>query len=614
VACAGDKQASHAEYNWVPKNLVVAIPDGVAGEHASFTTVGSIAMQGFRRAEPQLGEVAVVIGLGLIGQILVQILRAAGVRVVGVDVSPQRCALAVESGASAAAVPGGDEYTEMKGTLAALTGGHGADHVFLTTGTSERDPVLMAADLARDRARIVDIGKTNLDLPWNAYYDKELEMRFSRSYGPGRYDPNYEERGIDYPIGYVRWTERRNMGSFLDLLAEQRIDLGPLLTGIHEFERAGEVYQQLHEGSLGGIANVFRYPDDAPTERVVRPSSNGHRRIVGGDAAVRVGVIGAGNYASTMLLPHLKERDDVELVTVATRTGLSAATAQHRFGFEAMTTDNAAVLDDPTIHAVLIATRHESHAAIAAAALEAGKAVFVEKPPAVDDQQLQLLVDTIERSGNDRLMVGYNRRFAPLLGEMRSTWGRSTGPEVVDYVVNAGRLEAGSWYLDTERQGTRFVGEGGHFVDTVSWWIGCAPVEVTARSTGDDLDNLIATVVFEDGSIATLSYLTGGTTKYPKETMSVFGGGRVARFVNFRGAEVWSAKGKRERMRALKGVDKGQSRQVAAFIEAVRTGGPMPITLSSLLSTSRVTFAVTESIVNGATTTVAPARPAEPAR
>jgi predicted dehydrogenase len=599
VACAGDKNASHAEYNWVPKNLVVPVPDRVSSEHAAFTTVGSIALHGFRRSEAVLGETAVVIGLGLIGQLLVQIIHAAGVKVVGVDVSPDRCHLAMKLGAVAAATPGSDDYASLREVLSGLTGGHGADHVFLTVGTSERDPVLMAAELARDRATVVDIGKTNLDLPWNSYYEKELEMRFSRSYGPGRYDPLYEERGVDYPIGYVRWTERRNMAAFLDLVADGRIDLAPLLSGVHPFDRAVEVYGRLHEGTLGGIANVFTYPVEARVERTItrpRPVPT----VVGGDGAVRIGMIGAGNYASTMLLPHLTGRDDVELRTVATQTSLSAATAQTKFGFRSMTTDNAAVLEDPEIEAVVIATRHESHAAIAAQALEAGKAVFVEKPPAVDRAQLDHLLATIERTGNDRLMVGYNRRFAPLLVDLARSWGRRTGPMAVQYSINAGRLESGSWYADAETQGTRFVGEGGHFVDTVSWLIGARPVAVSASAAGEDPDNVIATISFDDGSVGVVAYLTDGSSRFPKEVLTVSGGARTGHFLNFRSAEVWSG-GKRRKLRSIKGVDKGQQAQLDAFVGAVRRGEPMPIGLDSLVSTSLVTFAVTEAVVSGRT-------------
>jgi predicted dehydrogenase/threonine dehydrogenase-like Zn-dependent dehydrogenase len=600
VACAGDQYAHHAEFNWVPTNLCVAVPEGVAPEVAAFATVGSIALHGFRRSGAVLGETAVVIGLGLVGQLLVQILRSAGVRVVGVDVSAERCDLAVKMGATAAAAPGSAEFEPLREALANLTDGAGADHVFLTAGTTERDPVLLAAELARDRATVVDIGKTNLDLPWNSYYDKELEVRLSRSYGPGRYDPSYEERGVDYPIGYVRWTERRNLGAFLGLVAEGRVDLVPLISEVFDFDQAVEVYDRLHDGSLGGIGNVFRYQAaNLPQREVRQPAGTARRAVAAGDL-VRLGVIGCGNYASTMLLPHLAGRDDVELATVVTRSALSAATAARKFGFGTTATDLDGLLADERVPAVLIATRHESHAALVVRALEAGKAVLVEKPLAVDRAQLDSVAAAVAASGNDRLMVGYNRRFAPMLGALRASFGPLHHPVVVDYTVNAGRLEPDSWYGDFELQGSRFVGEGGHFVDTVSWWLGADPIEVSATVVGADPDNLVCRLVYPDGSVATISYLTEGDTGYPKETFTVVGDGRVARLSNFRRAGIYRGGRKRRIRSGLAGaVDKGQRRQLDAFIEAVRRGSPMPIPFESLLRTSEATFAVAPAAASG---------------
>ena len=339
VACGGNQFALHAEYNWVPRNLCVAVPENVSQLHAAFTTVGAIAMQGFRQSDARLGETACVIGLGLVGQILVQILRAAGVQVVGVDVSKERCELAERSGAAACGVPGDPSFDRTKAKLEALSAGAGADHVFLTAGGDTNRPVEIAAELARDRARVVDIGKCKLDLPWNAYYEKELDLRFSRSYGPGRYDPNYEERGIDYPIGYVRWTERRNMECVLELVAAGRLDFDAITSDVVPFDDAAAVYEKINRGELQGLGVVFRYPLQGsalealsvarlpPVPRLHLSASPAPR--------VRLGVIGCGNYATTMLLPHLKGRRDVELVEVATATALSAANAQAKFGFQA---------------------------------------------------------------------------------------------------------------------------------------------------------------------------------------------------------------------------------------------------------------------------------------
>ena len=598
VACGGNLYAHHAELNWVPRNLCVPVPDTVSSAEAAFTTVGAIAMQAFRQSDARLGETAVVIGLGLVGQLIVQILRSAAVHVVGIDPSAERCAMAVAAGAAEAGP--GDEPTAIERAVAALSHGSGADHVFLAASTDQREPLFTAAALARDRARIVDVGKCNLDLPWNEYYEKELDVRFSRSYGPGRYDPIYEEGGIDYPIGYVRWTERRNMGAFLDLVAQRRVDLSILEATSHPFADAASVYDQLHEGTLGGVAVLFAYePGEAPETVVTAPAPPVVSRDVRPSPVVRLGVIGAGNYASTMLLPHLVERPDIDLTAVATTTALSSATAQERFGFRAATTDYRKVLEDESINAVLIATRHDTHARIAAEALRAGKAVFVEKPLAVSPDQLAELVAVVAETGNDRIQVGFNRRFAPLLNAMRSAWGRPAGPTVFDYQVRAGALAADSWYRRTEEQGSRFVGEGCHFVDTASWWLGADPIDVIATATPDDPDNLHCTLRYPDGSLATITYLTSAAPKrYPKETITVHAAGSAARFSNFSSYDLWKG-GRRRPKRTLTGVDKGQAAQLAKFLDGVLLGTPMPIPFASLLATTDATFAAHRSAASG---------------
>jgi len=601
VACAGNQFALHAEYNWVPKNLCVAVPDNVSQLHAAFTTVGAIAMQGFRQSDARLGETACVIGLGLVGQILVQILRAAGVQVVGIDVATERCDLAERSGAAACGIPGDPSFDRTKAKLAALTGGAGADHIFLTAGGSTNQPVEVAAELARDRARVVDIGKCRLDLPWKAYYEKELDVRFSRSYGPGRYDPNYEERGIDYPIGYVRWTEGRNMQAVLDLLAAGRLDFDAITSDVVPFGDAVATYEKLNRGELQGLGVVFAYPlQGSAVDPVARPQAlpvpRLHLRPSPTDR-VRLGVIGCGNYATTMLLPHLKGRRDVELVEVATATALSAANAQAKFGFARVSTDFQNLLADPDIDAVLIATRHDSHAVMVCEALRAGKAVFVEKPLAVTAEQLAAVRDAIAETGNHRLMVGFNRRFARALTDLRAAWAACGGPQVVNYTVNAGTLEAGSWYGQVVAHGTRFAGEGGHFVDTVSWWLGADPLTAQAIATPGDADNLIALLTYPEGSIAKIAYVTTGDPRYPKEVLEVFGDGKVARMDNFKRTEIW--RGGKCRTTRAGAVDKGQKRELEAFIQAVRTAADMPVAFDSLIATTACTLAVGRSIASG---------------
>ncbi|MFF3450217.1 bi-domain-containing oxidoreductase [Streptomyces sp. NPDC002667] len=610
VACAGNEHALHAELNWVPKNLYAPVPDGLAPRHAAFGTVGSIAMQGVRQGESRLGEVALVIGLGLIGQLVVQLLTASGVRVVGADPDPARCELAERLGAAACGDPAS---AAVENAVAELTGGHGVDQVYLAAGGGSNQPVELAARLSRDRGRVVDIGKCRLDLPWNAYYEKELDVRFSRSYGPGRYDPAYELEGRDYPIGYVRWTERRNLACFLDLVARGSVDVEPLVSHVADFDDAVETYQNLKDGSLKAVAVLFRYPGDtteaeaeAPEVAVPAVRRGGAEVSAPARAAktpVRLAFVGAGNYATSMLLPHLAQRDGIELSTVVTTTALSAANAQRKFGFAEATTDLDAVLGDKSVDAVFVVTRHSSHAELTRKALLAGKTVFVEKPLALTEDELAGVLAAVEESGNDRLQVGFNRRFSPLLQEARKRFGARTGPASLRYLVNAGQLTHGSWYLQQGTEGSRFAGEGGHFVDTASWLLGADPVSVyaVAPSGNEDLQIVLG---YPDGSTAAISYVTTGAPGFPKETLDLVADGKVLRLDDFVRASVYGRK-RWVSSRLPKARDKGQSAELAAFVKAVRTGGPMPVPLESLVATTAATLAVQAGLAAGAPVTLA---------
>jgi len=628
VACAGNEFALHAEVNWVPRNLCVAVPAGVAPQLASFATVGAIAMHGVRRSEPQLGDTACVVGLGLVGQLTVQLLVAAGVQVVGLDVVADRCRLAEKAGAIACDTPDPQGIERIERVLGGLTEGRGADHILLTAGGTSNGPVEAAARLARDRARVVDVGKLKLDLPWNAYYDKELDVRFSRSYGPGRYDATYELDGIDYPAGYVRWTERRNLQSFLDLLARGSLPVELLVSGTFPVTDAPGVYQRLKDGELPGIGFLFDYPEvdtDASAMSWSAPQASttgagAHRRATAPQApatasvktqvraretrpvaTVRVGFVGAGNYASSMLLPHLMKLPDVELAQVVTNSSLSAANAQRRFGFEQASTDLDRLLYDDSLDAVFIVTRHHDHAELVCRSLEAGKATFVEKPLALTDDQLAQVLDTVKATGNDRLMVGFNRRFAPLLTDLRRRFGPVPAGATVRYLVNAGTLGAKSWYNNEELEGSRFVGEGGHFLDTAGWWLDADPVEVYATAAGSPSDLHVA-VRYDNGSLATIDYVTHGNPRFPKETFEASGARRSARLDNFVKATVWTGRHHRTR-RSFGSVDKGQAAQVAAFIDAVGSAAPMPIPLGSLTATTSATLAVQRSLTGRAPVT-----------
>jgi predicted dehydrogenase len=480
--------------------------------------------------------------------------------------------------------------------------------VFLAAGGSASGPVEAAAKLARDRARVVDIGKMKLDLPWNAYYDKELDVRFSRSYGPGRYDDRYELEGIDYPAGYVRWTEKRNLESFLDLLARNQVEVASLIEGVFPMADAAKVYGDLKSGALKAVGVLLEYPvpaEDEPapaTSRVLRgaaPTASARRPTAAktGKARVSIGFIGAGNYASSMLLPHLARLSTVRLAHVATTKSLSAVNAQRKFGFTTASTTADAVLSDEAVDAIFIVTRHATHAQLVCRALETGKAVFVEKPLALTREQTDRIADTIVKTGNDRLMVGFNRRFAPLLVAMKKDFGGGASSSVTRYLVNAGPLAKDSWYLNEAAEGSRFTGEGGHFIDTLSWWADSLPGEAYAVR-GPRHGDVNATFRFANGSSGSIAYLTGGSVRFPKETMDATGAGRSARLDNFKEAVVWSGRGK-SATKARGGQDKGQRAEMESFVDAVRTGGPMPIAADSLLATTRATIAAGESLLSG---------------
>jgi predicted dehydrogenase/threonine dehydrogenase-like Zn-dependent dehydrogenase len=604
VACAGNEQALHAEYNFVPVNLCAKVPAGVVPEHAAFATVASIAMHGVRRAEVQLGETAAVIGLGLVGQLVVRLLVAAGTQVIGIDPVKDRCTLAEKAGATFAGSP--DDLDSLVSRLGAITSGRGADHVFLAAGGHTNGPVEAAVKLARDRGRVVDIGKMKLDLPWNAYYEKELDVRFSRSYGPGRYDSRYELEGVDYPVGYVRWTEKRNLESFLELLARNSLEVATLIDKVAPFEEAPQVYGDLKEGTLKAVGVLLEYPvpavgDPRPATSTVLPgrSLSGGTKPAKGAAKdkVLIGFVGAGSYASSMLLPHLAKLPAAELAHVATTKSLSAVNAQRKFSFGTASTDSAKIFEDESLDAIFIVTRHATHAKLVCRALETGKAVFVEKPLALTRAEADEIEQAITKTGNDRLMVGFNRRFAPLLTAMRKDFGAGAGAATTRFLVNAGPLAADSWYRNTEAEGSRFLGEGGHFIDTLTWWAGSLPEEVYAVG-GTDSEDVQATFRFANGATGTIAYLTDGNARYPKETMDVTGGGRSARLDNFRSGSVWTARGQ-STTKARGGQDKGQRTEMAQFVEAVRTGGPMPISAAELLAVTRATIAAGESLLSG---------------
>lgn len=608
VACAGAGYANHAEAVWVPMNLAVPVPHGVPLEAAAFTTVGAIALQGVRQAAPTLGEWVAVIGLGLVGQLAIQLLKAAGCRVVAIDLDPKKVALAESLGADLGLIRGSQEQSLLptkgggKGPMPAVleaTGGFGIDAALVTAATRSNDPVLLAGELCRDRGRIVVLGMVSLDVPWNDFYHKELEIRLSRSYGPGRYDPSYEEGGNDYPIGYVRWTENRNMGEFLNLVAAGKVRVEPLITHRFPFEAATDAYAIIAgERKEPYLGIVLQYPETPHLSARVSLRSMGG---LGDDGAkpVRAGFIGAGNFARTVLLPKLTPDGGVTLTGVATASGSSARYVADRFGFGYCTSNSRELLEDPQTNTLFIATRHQTHARLAREGLEQGKAVFVEKPLALTIEELREVI-AVAREPGARLMVGFNRRFSPLVAFLRDAIHRTGAPAAMVYRVNAGPLPHDHWHRDAS-EGGRLLGEGCHFLDLLIHLARSRPETVYAVSVGKEagatVDSFAITLTFENGTIGQVLYAGNGDPSFPKERLELFAGGTAALLDDYRRAEVTS--GGKSRLMKLPRQDKGHAEELRRFIEAIRTGGPMPIPLEELALTSLVSILAVRSIQTG---------------
>ncbi|MEK6303253.1 MAG: bi-domain-containing oxidoreductase [Acidobacteriota bacterium] len=600
VACAGGGYATHAEVIFVPKNLCCKVPEGVSLDAAAYTTVGAIALQGVRQADPRLGESVAVIGLGLVGQLAVQLLKAAGCRVLGVDIDPAACELAKASGADAVAI----DNESARAACEALTEGRGVDCILITAATKSSEPIELAAELARDRARVVVVGLVGMDVPRHSFYAKELELRLSRSYGPGRYDPGYEEKGNDYPIGFVRWTEKRNMEAFLRLVAERKIDTDLLTTHRFKVADALDAYNLiLNRDGERCCGVLLEYPGQtAHPSSIQLPRT---RAAVSGD--VGVSFIGAGNFARGVLLPIVKRAAKLNLRGVAAATGLSAKNASEQFGFRYATTDYREILKDDESKVVFIATRHDSHARMAAEALNLSKHVFVEKPLATNIDELREVV-AAARESEGLLMVGYNRRFAPIAREIKERFSKRSGPMTIVYRVNAGQLPAEHWTHDGTEGGGRIIGEVCHFIDFVQFLTGALPERVTAtgvpqaQSAGLVDDSVIISLRMSEGSVASIVYTASGDNSVPKEHVEIFCDRSVARIDDFKSG-VFIRGGKTTRLGGSS-QDKGHAAELSAFLDAVRNATEAPIALDSLVATSLACFAAVDSLLSGGTTTV----------
>jgi len=619
VACAGGGYAVHAEYVTVPRNLLVPLPDEVDFESAAFATLGAIALHGFRLAEAQLGERVAVVGLGLLGLLAVEIAQAAGCQVLGVDLDAGRVDLACRLGAQAVL------REQAAEAAASFSHGRGCDAVLICADTPSADPVELAGVLARDRARVIAIGAVGLQIPRKIYYEKELTFLNSRSYGPGRYDPSYEEGGHDYPIGYVRWTEGRNLEAMVDLLASRRLDVKPLITHRFPIGQAPLAYE-LITGKKGEpfLGVLLTYPESVdqgdprdkeieqkvvPFSTPLRSQDTGQPRVVADEA--RLGVLGAGNFATAVMLPAMRKMSGLQLVGIASASGASAQHAASKFGFRWASSDEAQIINDPQINTVAILTRHNLHARQVLAALAAGKHVFCEKPLALSVEELEKIAQSLFRplspATSPLLTVGFNRRFAPLARQMKDFIDGRKEPLAAHYRANAGYIPLNHWTHDLQQGGGRIVGEACHFIDFLTFLVGAPPSAVTAQALPDAgryrEDNVIMTFSFPDGSLGTVSYLANGDKAFPKERVEVFSGGRVAVLDDYRSLEIVQ-NGTRKAYRSRLRQDKGHRLEWQAFVAAILADGPPPIPYEHIFGVMRATFAAVEALRSNRSLTI----------
>ena len=673
VACAGAGYANHAEIVFIPKNLTVRIPDEVDFESASFATLGAVALQGLRLAEVQLGETVAVIGLGLVGLLTFQLAKAAGCRVLGMDPNSARTELARQLGIDAVAA----SADGLSSIVYRLSSNHGADKVIITASTKSNESVILAGEVARDRGIVVAVGAIGLEIPRKTYYEKELTFRVSRAYGPGRYDPDYEEKGQDYPIGYVRWTENRNMEAFVQQLAGGKVNVKPLVTHRFPIEEASKAYDlitgKVKEDYLGILLTYPEQPDlgrvspkrsalslerssilppgQRPYGAGGHPPSSHRARGPTGPAAIlhpiRIGLLGAGEFAKGTLLPAMKKVPEIEFAGVCTATGISAQHVARKFGFRFATTDENEILNDPNINTVVVATRHHLHARQVIAALRAGKHVFVEKPLCINEAELKEIVETYsvicsqhEESSTRNLqpsilhppssigdqspslsnqnsasnlqpsasslqpvlMVGFNRRFAPMARQLKDFLKEVNEPLVMHYRINAGYIPPDHWVHDPEQGGGRIIGEVCHFVDFLTFLAGALPRQVHAKALPNSGhyrdDNLAITIEFANGSLGIITYVANGDKSFPKERVEVFGGSAVAVLDNFRQLELVRG-GRHKVVRSWLGKDKGHGAEWEVYIQNISSGCESPIPFEEIVCVTLCTFLAVKSLKDG---------------
>ena len=596
VACAGAGHAMHAEVACIPRLLLARIPSfEVSFDQAAATTLGTVALHGIRTADAKLGDVVGVIGLGLLGQLTVQILKAAGCRVIGMDLVRERVDLALRFGADAASA----SSTGFLDACMQHSGGRGADAILVTAQSSGSDPVNLAANAARDRAVIVAVGVVGMELARRTFYEKELDFRLSRSYGPGRYDAAYEQKGIDYPIGYVRWTETRNMEAFLHLLAERKVNVDALITHRFPIQQAQLAYDLIGGESREPFLGVLiTYPEhEAETVQIPTRRPVEVRSALKADS-ISIGLLGAGSFALGTLLPTIRKVGGSTMVGICSAGGSHSHHAAKKFGFRYAAKDEASLIAAPDVNVIVVTTRHHLHSRQVIAALNAGKHVFCEKPLCLNEDELRDIVRAYEvgqAHARPLLMIGFNRRFAPLALRLKSFLSEVHEPLAMHYRVNAGFIPANHWLNDPEQGGGRIIGEVCHFVDLLTFLAGAPPVEVQARSLPNpgqySNDNVVCSLRFANGSQGTISYLANGDKSYSKERLEIFGGGAVAVLEDFQRLEL-ARRGQKRVIRSWSGQDKGHQGEWSAFVSALRDAKPSPIPFGEVMTTMLATFAL----------------------
>jgi predicted dehydrogenase/threonine dehydrogenase-like Zn-dependent dehydrogenase len=598
VACAGAGYANHAEYNFVPKNLTVKLNREDKLEESAFVTLGAIAIQGIRQAEPVFGDTVAVIGLGLLGQITVQILKAAGCKVIGLDYVEDKIKLAEQNGMDKGVILGKDN---IKAIIEELSNGFGADKVIITASTKSNDPIEMAAEIARDRGTIVMVGVTGMDIPRKPYYMKELTFKFSRSYGPGRYDYLYEEKGIDYPVGYVKWTENRNMQEVIRMIENDLINIKSLITHTFNIDEVLIAYEMVIDNpkkeNFIGVLLKYNTHQQAHLENKIESA----QRITK-SGQINMGLVGAGNFTKSVFMPNFKSVKNVNFKGVASAKGISAKSLAEKYGFEYATSDYRELLKDEQINVVAITTIHNLHASMVIEALKTNKHIYLEKPLCIKEEELKLIFEEYKKHSSS-LMIGFNRRFSSHIRKVKDFLGKKTSGAVVTYRVNAGNIPKGHWVNDSDVGGGRIIGEVCHFVDLIGFIVEAKPIKVYAEKiniNNDEVineDNILITLTFNNGAIGNILYTSIGNKAFPKERIEIFSGGTVAVVENFVKSQ-FCKNGKISTYKT-RDQDKGFYEAYSSYIDSLVKGEKCPIDAQDIFINTLATFKIKESLKSG---------------